>query len=296
MNRCVAAFTAIALSSCSLIGTETPPPVETWTKRSDCNESNGRPGLDVAMAATGTAIVGLGALLIVDPNPDASPADASAQPYAGATFILVGAAAMGLFTASAAVGFDRTSRCREALDTWSVREADRSVTEATQRAEAARQAKAAALAAAEARRIKEEAAAAAWRIAVESAARPWLKCPVGLMEHRAILYGGEDQTLDEVVGCSRDAWCRGSGPDDVACGPSGALAVMTLQLAVETGCPVERIEQIERLRLGTQLTYRLLACGNQHSCTTLVDEDRRGPTIVVSKFGSMITCKAAPKP
>lgn len=275
--RLLALAVAVALSGCSLIRTTMPEPASAWSQRSDCVDSYTPPVVDGVIAGVGGLSIGGGAILIAQ-GQDSTGHSTVGQGVLG---IGVGVAVVGLFATSAILGVRRVGACHEGLAEWDRREGDRRERDEALRAEAAR-----AAAASEARRAaeqerREQLAAAG--------ARDFLKCADGPLESRVVVPPiGNDPAWIEVVGCGRDAWCKVVDPP--SCGPSHALGTVLQQLAVETGCGIEKITQLERLNLKTQVTYRLDACGNTFACTTLVDAD----SAAVSRFGSTISCKAVP--
>lgn len=275
MNRCVAAFTAIALSSCSLIGTETPPPVETWTKRSDCNHGYARPGADTILAGVGVlgAVAGVG--IITNPTPGAT--DPTSNAAGGVTMLSAGALAATLFAISAAIGYSRVGACVDALARWK---------------------------AAHPEDVQPD------EIPVETIARRYLQCSAGELQRESISFGRNNGPADpyrwanmQFAGCGRAIWC-GEGPGGVArCAAPADLEVAIAQLAVETGCEAQSIVQLQRYVTQTpggrhelfgQSTYRVEACGQRYSCTVPLYAPYDNEPLLPSAAQGGVACKQAP--
>jgi hypothetical protein len=118
----------------------------------------------------------------------------------------------------------------------------------------------------------------------EELARNALRCPEGKLDEEA---GPGDWTT--FMGCDRRTACSWERTDDVVCRGPEDFELARQQLSVETGCPVESIEQLQFFGTNTQHTYRLNACGNQSACMVPIVQDR-----AASRFGSQISCKAVP--
>lgn len=281
MNRCVAGLTALALNSCSLIGTETPPPVETWTKRSDCNHGYARPGTDTILAGVGVlgAVAGVG--IITNPTPGAT--NPTSNTAGGVAILSIGAVAATLFGISAAIGYSRVGACVDAIATWKTAHPEDVLPE----------------------EVPE--------VPVEVLARQYLQCPVGELRSEAIGFGRNNQAADpfrwgnvEFSGCGRSTWCGDRRGQRMRCEAPADLEIAAQQLAIETGCPVESIVQLQhfatrapqgRREVFGQSTYRVEACGERYACTVPLYAPYDNETLLPSAAQGGVTCKqVAPQP
>ena len=260
--RITALLTAVALSSCSLIGTRRPDPPP-YTAAPECSAAYGRPLADAFIGAGGLGLVGLGAFLATRP-PD--PVDGSTNGALGAAYIAGGVAVAGLFITSAIIGYPRVTACREAVAAWQGEHPELA-------------------------RVPSDPIAAA---------RAHLRCPTGRVGRRELRLA--DQHRDshgwasfEVQGCERIAWCGELENGTTRCGQPADFELAAGQVAVETGCPAASVEQLQFYGVRTQNTYRLNACGAQYSCIVpLVDPDGskgNADRVAGSPFGSQLTCK-----
>lgn len=258
-----------------MIGTETPPPVETWTKRSDCNHNYARPVLDTALAGAGVAGMGFGAVIIASPTP--STTDPASHAAGGIGFIAAGAVIGTFFAISAALGYGRVGSCVDAIARWKGEHPEDVLPE----------------------EIPE--------VPVEVLARQYLQCPVGELKSESISFGRNNQGADpfrwgnvEFSGCGRSTWCGERRGQRTRCEAPADLEVAAQQLAIETGCPAESIAQLQhfatrapqgRREVFGQSTYRVEACGGQYSCTIPLYAPYDNETLVPSAAQGGVVCK-----
>lgn len=258
--RTSAVLAAVMLSGCSLLGTRRPDPPP-YQARPDCNGGYARPVTDAAIGSGGLAVAALGAFTIARPveGPDDNGKDG-----VGAMFLSAGVAVAGLFITSAVIGFPRVYACADVLAEWDAAHPNE----------------------------KPEGAE-------ERLARQYLRCPLDALTTRELDFAGDDERREthpwaqrELTGCGRVVWC-GEANGREKCGAPADLEFAVHQLAVETGCPAQTIEQLEFYAVSTQHTYRLNACGTQFSCLVPVFDRRGGERVAGSIFGSQLTCKPA---
>jgi hypothetical protein len=241
------ALLALALSSCSLIGTRRPDPPP-YAERPTCNASYARPAWDTVFAVGAAGLAGVGVVSVAQGNdPQANnlgPAVAS---------IVVGGALAALFTTSAVIGYPRVATCSEALADWRGRHPEEE--------------------------IIPERGQPEHRIA--KAAREMLPCPVGELAVENLSFSRNDGRCDpyrwasvEVRGCGLAIWC-GEPDDRVKCGATPDLDLVMRRVAAETGCPQDKITALARVaevqmgRRGADglVTHRLDACGQVYACS-----------------------------
>lgn len=269
--RTTALLAALALSSCSLIGTRRPDPPPYLT-RPDCNQSLARPVIDTSIGGAGLALAGIGAITIARP---ATGPDDSGKDLNGAVWIAAGSVVAGVFLTSAIIGYPRVRACADAVAEWEAAHPDERPPETPD----------------------------------ERLARQYLRCPLDALTTRELEFAGDDERREthpwaqrEITGCGRVVWC-GEQDQRAKCGAPADLEFAVHQLAVETGCPAQTIEQLEFYAVTTQHTYRLNACGIQFSCIVPIVKVTQGnwngtrqlprEGAAGSAFGSQLTCKPA---
>lgn len=106
------------------------------------------------------------------------------------------------------------------------------------------------------------------------------------------LWDNYDWVESEAFGCGRVAWCGQRG-EILVCKNTADFDTAAAQLALETQCPVEQIDQVQRQvfsrrtwdaqrrEVRGQVSWRLTACGHPYVCA------------VTAGLSSSVACKAA---
>lgn len=255
----------LALSGCSLIRTSMPPPIDTWTERSECRDSYAPPVVDALAGAVGAAGIGVGLV----------GAARGTDVGTGLGIAGVGVLIAGGFLTSAIIGVKRIDSCRTALSLWDAEHPGQRPGE-----------------------VEEALARQELRCPIEPIDRRDLDFARG--DARRDSHPWAEQS---VSGCGRLAWC-GHGEDGrPRCGATADFDLARRQLSVETGCPEGSILQEQAFGLATQVTYRLRGCGHVYSCivpmvavtdsSIMTGARQEHDRAAGSVFGSQLTCKPA---
>jgi hypothetical protein len=127
-----------------------------------------------------------------------------------------------------------------------------------------------------------------------------LRCPTEKVHFDDLAFEAGDPLLSrwdwveaEAIGCGRVVWCSAPKVRDVRCQNTDDFDTAAAQLALETQCPVEQIEQVQRQvftkrawdaqrrEVRGQISWRLNACGRAYVCA------------VTAGMASNVSCKAA---